>query len=317
MKIGNLDISAFKVGGSDCSIYLGDVKLYPQKESYPYVFQRISRGGSAYTVNCSATSADTITSAQTKSGLTNAQISGTTATQTPVEVTFGDCCQRINSGVCSGWTQLTSITISDSVTALQNPSNNRAFYNCCRVEKLNIGSGITSINGILMYQVGSSASTKPDLDLSMNNGLTLSNTVFHYCNFNKVKLPKNLSLSGTVFERSKINSLSFGNNTVISSGMPFNFTEISVVNLNNVVSIGNGAFNSSYGYTDIDIPSSVEYIGNNVFYNSGNTSTLTSVTLNYTSRTTVGNGVFKDSKAIQNVSVGNSVAEIGEGMFSG
>lgn len=29
VKIGNLDISAFKVGGSDCSIYLGDVKLYP------------------------------------------------------------------------------------------------------------------------------------------------------------------------------------------------------------------------------------------------------------------------------------------------
>lgn len=33
MKIGNLDISAFKVGDSDCSIYLGDVKLYPS-ESY-------------------------------------------------------------------------------------------------------------------------------------------------------------------------------------------------------------------------------------------------------------------------------------------
>ena len=29
MKIGNLDISSFKVGGADCSIYLGDTKLYP------------------------------------------------------------------------------------------------------------------------------------------------------------------------------------------------------------------------------------------------------------------------------------------------
>lgn len=29
MKIGNLDITAFKVGGNDCSIYLGDAKLYP------------------------------------------------------------------------------------------------------------------------------------------------------------------------------------------------------------------------------------------------------------------------------------------------
>lgn len=30
IKIGNIDISAFKVGSSDCSIYLGDTKLYPQ-----------------------------------------------------------------------------------------------------------------------------------------------------------------------------------------------------------------------------------------------------------------------------------------------
>ena len=30
IKIGNLDISSFKVGNNDCSIYLGDTKLYPQ-----------------------------------------------------------------------------------------------------------------------------------------------------------------------------------------------------------------------------------------------------------------------------------------------
>ena len=34
IKIGNLDISAFKVGGADCSIYLGDVKMYPQSHDY-------------------------------------------------------------------------------------------------------------------------------------------------------------------------------------------------------------------------------------------------------------------------------------------
>lgn len=32
MKIGNLDISSFKVGSSDCSIYLGNTKLYPSEE---------------------------------------------------------------------------------------------------------------------------------------------------------------------------------------------------------------------------------------------------------------------------------------------
>lgn len=32
MKIGNLDISSFKVGSSDCKIYLGNTKLYPSEE---------------------------------------------------------------------------------------------------------------------------------------------------------------------------------------------------------------------------------------------------------------------------------------------
>ena len=32
IKLGNLDISSLKVGGSDCSIYLGDTKLYPQSQ---------------------------------------------------------------------------------------------------------------------------------------------------------------------------------------------------------------------------------------------------------------------------------------------
>lgn len=35
IKIGNLDISSFKVGGADCSIYLGDTKLYPQTSPTP------------------------------------------------------------------------------------------------------------------------------------------------------------------------------------------------------------------------------------------------------------------------------------------
>lgn len=30
IKIGNLDISAFKVGSDDCKVYLGDTLLYPQ-----------------------------------------------------------------------------------------------------------------------------------------------------------------------------------------------------------------------------------------------------------------------------------------------
>ena len=50
IKIGNLDISAFKVGSSDCKIYLGDTLLYPQStpptpvsSCYEVILQPISQ----------------------------------------------------------------------------------------------------------------------------------------------------------------------------------------------------------------------------------------------------------------------------------
>ncbi len=50
IKIGNLDISAFKLGGADCSIYLGDTLLYPQStpptpvsSCYEVILQPISQ----------------------------------------------------------------------------------------------------------------------------------------------------------------------------------------------------------------------------------------------------------------------------------
>ena len=35
IKIGSLDISAFKVGSDDCKVYLGDTLLYPQSPTPP------------------------------------------------------------------------------------------------------------------------------------------------------------------------------------------------------------------------------------------------------------------------------------------
>lgn len=44
IKIGNLDISAFKVGSSDCKIYLGDTLLYPKSPTPSYtLLQGIER----------------------------------------------------------------------------------------------------------------------------------------------------------------------------------------------------------------------------------------------------------------------------------
>lgn len=48
IKIGNLDISSFKVGSSDCKVYLGDTLLYPTQNVKDY-FRLVSRGSGTIT----------------------------------------------------------------------------------------------------------------------------------------------------------------------------------------------------------------------------------------------------------------------------
>lgn len=323
IKIGDLNIDKFYLGDkSDAKIYLGDVKVWPQEEepseTYPYAFQRVSRGGSAYTVDCNSTSSNTITSDITKSGLTSSQISGSTQTETPVSVVFGDCCQSISSGACSGWTYLTSVTISDNVTSLGKQS----FYNTPRIEHLKIGSGITKLTEYRPFlDTGRSASTKPDLDLSKNVGLNVgkSNTVFTLCYFNNVILPKNCTLGTSSFDNCSASTLSFGSGTIISDGNDwpsistvFYSCKISNIDLNGVTKIGKYAFYNLSGCTSITIPPSVTDFGTYAF---SGVSSLNSVTIDYASNATLGSGQFKGCKSITSLTIGSHPTSIGENMF--
>lgn len=316
IKIGNLDIDKFYLGDkSDAKIYLGDVKVWPQEEepseTYPYAFQRVSRGGSAYTVDCNSTLSNTITSADTHSGLSSSEISGSTGDNTPVSVVFGDCCQSIGSGACSGWNYLTSVTISDNVTSLGANS----FYNTYRIEHLKIGSGITQIPSYTFYYTGSSASTKPDLDLSKNVGLNVGDDGFKYCYFNNVIFPKNCTLSSLSFQFCSASTLSFGSGTIISEvgtySSAFGFSKISNIDLNGVTLIGDYAFGYTSGFTSFTIPPSVTTFGSRVFYNF---SGLNSVTIDYASNAILGRNQFSGS-SITSLTIGSNPTSIGEGMF--
>ena len=44
IKIGNLDISSFKVGNADCKVYLGDTLLYPQSQPQTLQWVTFSNG---------------------------------------------------------------------------------------------------------------------------------------------------------------------------------------------------------------------------------------------------------------------------------
>lgn len=313
IKIGNLEIDKFYLGDkSDAKIYLGDVKVWPQEEApetYPYAFQRVSRGGSAYTVSCDSTS--TITSGDTRSGLGYSDIGGSTGDSTPVSVVFGDCCQTIGDSACDGWKYLSSVTISYNVTSLGANS----FYNTYRIEHLKIGSGITQIPANTFYSTGESGSTKPDLDLSKNVGLNVGDDGFQYCYFNNVIFPKNCTLSSKSFKYCSASTLSFGSGTIISKVGTYNSTfygsVISAIDLNGVTLIGDYTFDSTSGFTSITIPPSVTTFGSRVFRQ---VSSLNSVTIDYASNATLKDSQFSGS-SITSLTIGSNPTSIGDSMF--
>ena len=317
IKIGNLEIDKFYLGDtSDAKIYLGDVKVWPKEEEpsekYPYAFKRVSRGGSAYTVDCNSTSSNTITSADTKSGLGIYEAGDSTSNNTPLSVVFGDCCKTIDAGACSGWYYLSSVTISDNVTSL----GEKSFQNTYRVEHLDIGSGITQLNNsYTFYETGHSASTKPDLDLSANVGLNVGNYAFEYCYFNNVIFPKNCTLNRNSFMYCSASTLSFGSGTIISEygvySSPFYGSKISNIDLNGVTEIRDSAFASTSGFTSIIIPPSVTSFGKNAFTR---VSTLNSVTIDYASNAILGSYQFSGS-SITSLTIGSNPTSIGSHMF--
>ena len=318
IKIGDLQIDKFYLGDtSDAKIYLGNVKVWPKEEepseTYPYAFQRISRGGSAYTVDCNSTSSNTITSGVTRSGLGYSDIGGSTSDKTPVSVVFGDCCQSIGDGACYGWDYLTSVTISDNVTSL----GSRSFEDTYRVEHLKIGSGITQLNQPYTFnETGRSGSTKPDLDLSANIGLNVEKNAFQYCYFNNVIFPKNCTLSSQSFMYCSASTLSFGSGTIISKNgvysSPFSNSRILNIDLNGVTQIRDYAFASTSGYTSITIPSSVTSFGQYAFYL---VSTLNSVTIDYASNLAFEGGYQFFALPITSLTIGSNPTSIGSSMF--
>ena len=318
IKIGNLEIDKFYMGDkTDAKIYLGDVKVWPKEEepseTYPYAFQRVSRGGSAYTVDCNSTLSNTVSSGDTQSGLGYSDAGSSTSDKTPLSVVFGDCCQTIGDRACYGWTYLTSVTISDNVTSL----GERSFGDTYRVEHLKIGSGITQLNQSYTFnETGRSASTKPDLDLSANVGLNVSSNVFQYCYFNNVIFPKNCTLSSNSFSYCSASTLSFGNGTKISemgkyTGTFYNST-ISNIDLNGVTQICDYAFASTSGYTSITIPPSVATFGQYAFTS---VSGLNSVTIDYASNLAFEGGYQFFGSPMTSLTIGSNPTSIGSSMF--
>ena len=131
IKIGSLDISAFKVGSSDCKIYLGDTLLY--EPTYKLVAQYSDT--TEYKVICdgSTTLSTTDTRGHTTpiSAMTSAVVNG------------GGCTSQIGMNAFSGATSLTSLTLSDGITTF----NDQAFIEMHSLESFTFPSTLTTFAG--------------------------------------------------------------------------------------------------------------------------------------------------------------------------
>ena len=182
IKIGSLDISAFKVGSSDCKVYLGSTLLYPQSPTpvFEGKYKLTLSDSSTVSAECDSTSAVT-------RGEVSSQYSGTV-----VSVEIGNCVTSIGDSAFQYCSSLTRIEIPDSVTSI----GNYTFGFCSNLASINIPSGVTSIGNGTFYGCGSLT------------GITIPNSVtsigyyaFQYCSsLTRIEIPSGVtSISNDAF----------------------------------------------------------------------------------------------------------------------
>ncbi len=145
----------------------------------------------------------------------------------------------IGKDALSGCSELTSVTILDSVTSI----GDQAFYNCSSLTSITIPDSVTSIGNFAFYGCsGLTSVTIPDSVTSIGN------YAFYGCSgLTSVTIPDSVTSIG--------NFAFYGCSGLTSVTIP-----------DSVTSIGNYAFYGCSGLTSVTIPDSVTSIGNFAFY---------------------------------------------------
>ena len=157
IKIGNTDISAFKVGSGDCKIYIGDTLLYPTTPSFDGKWLATYSDSHTESAACNSTSAIT----QNEINILNL-----------VSVEIGQCVTSIGQSAFAYCDTLTSVDIPNIVTSI----GGSAFYNCSGLTSIDIPNNVTSIGGSAFRFCRSLTSC------TIGSGVTsIGSSAFNYC----------------------------------------------------------------------------------------------------------------------------------------
>lgn len=224
----------------------------------------------------------------------------------------------VGDNAFSGCSELTSVTIPNSVTSI----GNTAFSDCTQLSSITIPILVSSIGELAFNNCSGLSSmvvVSDNITYNSKNNCnaiieTASNTLIAGCKNTIVPSTVTASGWGAFCGCTGLTSITIPNSVIDISGSAFagciGLTSITIPN--SVTSIGYLAFGGCTGLKNVNIPNSVISIGDYSFHGCNGLSSITIPN----SVISIGADAFKKCTKLTSVTIGNNVTSIGNQAFN-